>query len=383
MRGNASILLALGFTCLALPAGAAAPSARKAELMARAPRLKATPAAAKVGGSPVVDCTKGDSLQAAIDKSLDGDVLEVRGLCNENVKVLRKRLTLHGLDPLTDGIAGVAATPPTLAALEVWYSDNLRVENLSFVHPTGHGLGLWYSQGEAINCRMVGNPLHGVHVSVSSFLNATELTLSDNGQSGLNVQRNASGFCRGCQVHNNAASAATATTGSLLSLLDSVVTGLRGVRANFNSYADIDCVSEDNPAYSCSLNVTRTAGAAFSNSTAAMFGAGPFAGQLQAEDRGEIQVYGAQQTSTGVGPSGNPLPNRLGAFSTLLADPNEDTGDESQLKGHTQVSTFSRALLRGATTVNGTLACDSAGDAWKDPGVIVTGGPVTGCEHVP
>ena len=47
------------------------------------------------------------------------------------------------------------------------------------------------------------------------------------------------------------------------------------------------------------------------------------------------------------------------------------------------MSNFSRALLLGATTVNGTLACDSAGDAWKDAGVTVTGGPVTGCEHVP
>jgi parallel beta helix pectate lyase-like protein len=382
MRGNAFVLVALAVLC-PLTAASAAPSARKAELLARAPRLKATPAAAKVGGSPVVDCTKGDSLQTAIDKSLDGDVIEVRGLCNENVKVLRKRLTLHGLDPLTDGIAGVAATPPTNAALEVWYSDNLRVENLSFVHPTGHGLGLWYSAAEALNCRMVGNPRSGIHVSVSSFLNATELTLSDNGQSGLSVQRNASGFCRGCQVHNNTAAAATANTGSILSLLDSVVTGLRGVRAFNNSYADIDCVSEDNPAYSCSLNVTRTAGAAFSNSTAAMFGAGPFAGQLQAGDHGEILVYGSQQTSTGLGPSGNPLPNVLDAFSTLLADPSPENGLESQLAGHTVVSTFSRALLRSATTVNGTLACDSAGDAWKDPGVTVTGGPITGCEHVP
>ena len=382
MRGNAFVLVALAVLC-PLAAASAAPSARKAELLARAPRLTATPAAAKVGGSPVVDCTKGDSLQAAIDKSADGDVLEVRGLCNENVKIVRKRLALHGLDPLTDGVVGVVATPPANAALELWYSENLRVENLSFVHPTGHGLGLWYSAAEALNCRMVGNPLSGVHVSANSFLNATELTLSNNGQSGLNVQRNASGFCRGCQLHNNNVAAATANTGSVLSLLDSVVTGLRGVRALTNSYADIDCVTEDNPAYSCSLNVTRTAGAAFSGAIAAMFGAGPFAGQLQAGDHGEILVYGSQQTSTGVGPSGNPLPNVLSAFSTLLADPSPENGLESQLTGHTQVGTFSRALLLGATTVNGTLACDSAGDAWKNAGVTVTGGPVTGCEHVP
>lgn len=381
MRGNVYVLLALGLGGLALPAGAT-PSARKAELLARAPRLQATPAAAKEGGSPVVDCAKGDSLQEAIDKSADGDVLEVRGLCHENVRVMRKRLTLHGLDPATDGIAGLAAAEPSLAALEVWYSDGLRVENLSFVHPTGHGLGLWFSQGQALNCRMVGSAANGVHVSVGSGLSASGLTLSDNGSAGLNAQAGAQAFCSACEVHDNTRWAATASRGALLSLLDSTVTGLRGLLAQVNAYADIDCVTEDT-GHPCSLNVTRTAGFAFLNSTAAMYGAGPFAGQLTAEDHGEIQLYGAQQTATGVGPSGNPLANFFDAFSTLFAHPSPENGLESQLKGHTQVSGFSRALLRSATTVDGTLACDSAGDAWKDPGVVVTGGPVTGCEHVP
>ena len=175
--------------------------------------------------------------------------------------------------------------------------------------------------------------------------------------------------------------AARANFGSLLSLLDSVVTGNRGIGAEVGSYADIDCLTEDT-AFPCSLHVTRTAGFASLESTAAL--TGQFAGQVFATDRGEIQFFGAQQTSTGIDQAGNPLPNVLEAHSNLVAAPDFVTGtQQSQLKGHTQVSGFSRALLIDATTVNGTLACDSAGDAWKDAGVIVTGGPVTGCEHVP
>ncbi|HVF58412.1 MAG TPA: right-handed parallel beta-helix repeat-containing protein [Thermoanaerobaculia bacterium] len=383
MRGNAYVLLALGFTCLALPAGAA-PSARKAELLARAASLKATPAPARPPQSSVVDCTKGDSLQAAIDKSQDDDVIEVRGLCNENVQIQRKRLTLHGLDPATDGIRGVAPDPPAVAALHVWYANGGLVENLSFTDtsPGGVGLALGYSFFEARNCRMVGNPANGVRVSLSSVFFGTEVTLADSGGAGLLVQRSSEAFCTGCRLENNAGFAADARFGSLLTLLDGVVTGSRGLRAVNQSYADIDCVTEDT-AYPCSLNVTRTAGLAIGESTVSPYGAGPFAGQLVAFDHGEIYVYGAQQTSTGVGPSGNPLPNTFEHFSTLVVEQAFETGEQSQLKGHTQVSGFSRALLRDATTVNGTLACDSAGDAWKDPGVIVTGGPVTGCEHVP
>ncbi|HYN20376.1 MAG TPA: hypothetical protein VE078_05410, partial [Thermoanaerobaculia bacterium] len=224
----------------------------------------------------------------------------------------------------------------------------------------------------------------GVHVSSGSFLNATELTLSDNGRQGLIVQRNSLAFCRGCRLENNAAWAAIANFGSLLSVLDGVITGGRGIQAANGSYADIDCVSEDNP-HPCSLNVTATAGLAFANSTAAMYGAGPFAGQLVAFDRGEIYVYGAQQTSTGVTPAGNPRVNSCEYFSTLLAEPYFDEaeiGHQSQLKGFTQINTFSRALLIDGTHVDGSVNCASAGDAWKDAGVTVSGA-ITGCEHVP
>ena len=397
MRGKEYLLLALTVSWLGAAAGAAppprfdvealeadvpsaaalSPRARKAEAMANLRSLWAAPAPATTPKTVIVDCTKGDSLQKAIDSAQDDTVIEVRGLCNENVQIHRKRLTLHGLDPATDGVRGTAPVAPAVAAVHVWYSVGVHVENLSFsdTSPGGVGLAAGYSTITAHNCRMAGSSSNGVRVSLSSVFIGTEVTLADSGGAGLLVQRNSQAFCTGCRLENNAGFAADARFGSLLTLLDGVVTGNRGLRASTESYADIDCVTEDT-AYPCSLNVTGTAGFAIGQSTVSPYGAGPFAGRLVAFDRGEIYVYGAQQTSTGPN-------NTFEHFSTLVVEQAFETGEQGQLKGHTQVSGFSRALLRDATTVDGTLACDSAGDAWKDAGVTVTGGPVTGCEHVP
>ncbi|HEY7213293.1 MAG TPA: right-handed parallel beta-helix repeat-containing protein, partial [Thermoanaerobaculia bacterium] len=331
----------LSVVVLSLPAGAATPSLAEpddltfdeASVTASAPprvikeqmlerrkslRAAAPAAAAKAAKPKVVDCAKGDSLQKAIDNSADGDTIEVRGLCNENVKIVRRKLTLHGLDPLTDGVRGVASTSTVYAALEIWYSELIHIENLSFTH-TGAGaggLGLWYSTVEAVNCRMTGNAQMGAHVSASSYLDASGLILSDNGGHGLNVQRNSFSICLGCRLENNALRAAAANRASFFSLWDSVITGARGLLVTNDSYGDLDCITGGS-GLPCSLNVTQIAATGLSNGTAGLYGAGPFAGQVTAFDRGQVSLYGAQQTSTGVTPSGNPRVNSLDYFSTL------------------------------------------------------------------
>lgn len=364
-------------------ATAATPRARKEQMRERVKSLRAaaTAPAATAKKLKLVDCTQGDSLQSAIDASADGDTIEVRGLCNENVKIVRRKLTLHGADPLTDGVRGVASASTVYAALEVWYSELIRIENLSFTHTGANksGLGLWFSGAEAVNCRMTNNTSMGVHVSAGSFLDASELILSDNGVHGLNVQRNSFAICLGCRLENNANRAAAANRASFFSLWDSVITGARGLLVSNDSYGDLDCITGGS-SFPCSLNVTMIAATAFSNGTAGLYGAGPFAGQVTAVDRGQIGLYGAQQTSTGVNASGNPRSNNFDYFAMLTAEPSFETGLQSQLKGQTFINTFSRALLIDSTTVNGTLTCGSAGDAWKEAGVT---GTVSGCEHAP
>jgi hypothetical protein len=358
-------------------------AALKADHLARV-AAASTPAAA-AARTTVVDCDQGKTVQRAVDRADDGDTVEVRGICHENVRIERKRLTLRGLDPALDGIQGVAATPG-VPALAIYYTDGVSIENLSFSDGPDRGVGMWFSHVTMTGCRIDGNGGTGLWVSSSSFLDALDLTLSNNAVRGLLAQRSAAAFCTGCVVADNNLNAAVATTGGILSLLDSAVSGRHGIVASVpDSYADIDCVTSPTTAVPCGMSVTGRAALAFGGATAALFGAGDFTGQVVADDRGHAYVFGARQTAPGTTPGGSPLPNLVSNLATLTAEPSIDelgAAHQSQLKGHTAVEALSRALLLGETVVDGTLACDRAGDAWADPGVVVTaGGAITGCEH--
>jgi len=278
----------------------------------------------------------------------------------------------------------VAAVPQPVAALEILYSDGVAVENLSVSGGPGAGVGIWFSHVIMESCRSVGNAGSGLHVSSNSSLNAVELTLSENGGRGMQVQRGAVAFCTGCTLEDNAGFVAAATFGAVLSLVDSVATGQRGLFSTLESYADVDCVT-GGTGHPCGLTAPFRAAHALNAGTVALFGAGDFSGQLQASDRSHVYVLGSRQVAVGTF-NGSPIPNRVSAFSTLTAEPFDDglgTEHESKLLGQTHVSSFSRALLLGATELEGTLACDSAGDAWADGVVLAPGSSITGCEHAP
>lgn len=333
-----------------------------------------------------VDCTKGQSIQAALDQNDGPLVVEVQGVCLENVRIERKTVTLRGSDPTTDGIQGVVAVPQPLAALEIFYSDGVRVENLSISDGPAIGVGMWFSHVIAENLRIIDNAAAGMHVSSGSFLDGLELALSENGGRGLHVQRSSTAFCTGCTLADNGNFAAGAATGGLLSLLDSVVTGQRGLAAANESYADIDCVSAVTT-YPCGLSAGFRAAQAVGAATIAIGGPGDFSGQLFSSDRSLVFLLGARQTTTGVSPGGVPVPNSFAFFAMLAAEPIEDelgVVQESKLAGVTHLNGFSKALLGGATELDGTLDCASASDAWADSGVVLTpGSAINGCEHAP
>jgi hypothetical protein len=125
------------------------------------------------------------------------------------------------------------------------------------------------------------------------------------------------------------------------------------------------------------LQVTNRAAQALTGGTAVLLGAGDFTGQLEAFDRATIQLIGARQLATGQGQG--LLQNRIHEFSNLLAGTDETL--QSQLFGTTVVSGFGRVLLRDATTLHGSIQCDSAGDASLDPTVTASPGSLTGCDH--
>ena len=323
-----------------------------------------------------VDCTAGQSLQAAIDRDDGPLVVDVHGICNENVSVKRKDVTLRGLDPATDGIQGVVAVPQ-FPALRFAYVDGGRLENLSISNGPGFGFSAFYSRLDIVNCRMNGNGGQGM-VLEHSNVNATELTASQNELAGVLVRGGGLLFCLGCRFENNLGFAASASRGGFLTLNDSVVAGRRGLFSADAAYADIDCISSKST-YPCSLSTTGRAAQAISGGTVAVYGNGSFTGQVEAGDRGIVQLIGARQLATGQ-PGQGPAANSVGEFGMLSAG-TDDIG-QSQLFGTTNVAGFGRLILHDMTTLAGSIVCDSAGDAWLAPTIVANpGSSITGCEH--
>lgn len=389
-----------GTAAAAEPPGLARARQLKARMVAgRSGDARTATAAAKTAKTVTVDCAKGESVQAAIDQGSPPLVVEVRGVCHENVSIRGKEVTLRGIDPATDGLQGVETTPPTLAALTVFYVDGAAIENLSISGGPGTGVATWFSHVTMTNVRVVGNGATGVHVSSSSFLAASASTVSQNGGHGINVQRGGTlaasaltvaenalrgitvssptfNSCTGCTVTGNGRFAGGSSQGGVLTFLDSVVGGVDGLVSNLGGYVDIDCVSAGT-GQPCGLTASRFAVAAFLGGHAALFAVGDFSGSVLADDRGHVFYFGARQLAG---------ENTVTAFGTLWATPFQAAPGvlhQSHL-GETHVDGFARVLLDGETVVEGDIHCDRAGDVWLDPGVVLTPGTtIDGCEHAP
>jgi hypothetical protein len=137
----------------------------------------------------------------------------------------------------------------------------------------------------------------------------------------------------------------------------------------------------------CSLNATQRAGRALVGSTVLFYGAGPFSGQVTADDRSLAQLAGAQQQSTGVTNNNVAFSNSISNNSSLRVEPGDDGADpvESRLMGTTNVGGFSHALFYGDNTIlAGSLNCQSGGDAWVEASVdLAAGASINDCEHAP
>ena len=323
-----------------------------------------------------VDCTIGQKIQAAIDREDGPLVVDVHGICEENVNIIRQNVTLRGVDPMTDGIDGVVASPQ-FAALRLRYVESGRVENLAIRNGPISGVSVAFSNLVLVNSRVTGHAGVGISAVQSSFVDATGTTISQNVGQGVNVQTASRLFCHGCDVEGNGGFAGSSQSGSVISFLNSIVTGQRGLQA-VDGFVDIDCVTEKS-AHACGLNVTGRAVQAFGYGTAGLFGGGDFTGQVSAGDSATVTLLGARQLATGQ-PGIGPVENSVGAFGKLLVAELDPL--QSQLFGTTNVTEFGRVLVQNESTLAGPIVCEGAGDAFIDGAVIAgPGAAVTGCEH--
>jgi hypothetical protein len=351
------------------------------------------------GWSPVADaaikkvkCGK-DDLQKVIDSAVNGDTVELTGICSGNYRIDGKDLTLLGASTAgPHGIQGVAADT---AALVISRSNKTHLENLSISDGAFWGVRAEYSLFSMSHCTVSRNAHNGINASNASRLDGDHLLFEGNARGALFVGGASYADCEECDFNGNLRFAAVSNSGSTVTLLDSIVTGRAGIAATNHSYIDIDCRSFAT-SHDCSLHVNEVAGYANAGGAVWFYGAGDFWGQVEAGDRSEVALYGSRQQSTGVirdnsglNPNPNPRNNLVWDNSTLRVDPWDGTAaGSSRLMGTTDVADFSHALLYGtavggSSVLVGDLNCDSGGDAWVDAGVAFTPGSITGCEHVP
>ena len=350
--------------------------ALKAERLAARPQAAAVAAAAK---TVVVDCTKGSTISAALDKNIGPLVVEVRGTCKENLRIERSDLTLRGADPSTDGIQGVTATSQPIAAVELNYANRIVLENLFVSDSPSGGVATWWSELVMRNCRIERNLGTGVHISAASGLEGTELVVSNNGTVGINSQRVSWVTCTGCRLENNASTAATSRMGGFMTLWDTVVSGPGGIAAwDAGSYVDVDCVNVVSE-YPCSINNTSGSVArAYGGGSTALWGVGAFTGLLTAPG-GEVAVFGGQQTRP------DNRANRINYFGRLTTGKAYDA-DGAQFGGptrlaQTELDRFSHAVLDEQTELAENLVCRSGSDAWSDSAYPAA--KVSSCANVP
>ena len=326
--------------------------------------------------SVIVFCGSGQSLQAAIDANPGPVEILVNGTCVENVLIRNKDISLRG----TTKADGIRSADPLKPALTIRDSVIATFNNLTFSNSAGLAVSIRGANPTLSTCRFLNNSGIGLQILGGAFVTADNLTFSGNTGRSVAVS-DAQFFCTSCDISGNNF-AVVATRGAIVSLLDSLVTGRRGIlAADAGTLADIDCVSVDTP-HACGMNVTGVAAQAFGGGTASLFGAGDFTGQVTADDRGTVQLLGARQLSGAQAGQGPPV-NVVDFFGMIEVSAFLDVDPPLQSRVlSTEAAHFGRVLVTDDSILNGTIQCGSAADAWLDATVIrLPGSAVTGCEH--
>lgn len=134
------------------------------------------PVAAQQIAVEKVNCTKGDSITKALDEHRgDRLVVEIAGMCHENVILTRDGVTLRGTNPATDGIAAIRNSEQTDAALWARGAQLFTIQNLRL---TGGFAGLLATDVDVVFPRIINSRLDG-NVQWSVLLEASVIEVED------------------------------------------------------------------------------------------------------------------------------------------------------------------------------------------------------------
>ncbi len=188
-----------------------------------------------------VDCSQGDSLQAALDSVPQNQAqitIDIHGFCAEQITIERK-VIIRGADPQNDGITGAPLGNNT--ALVVVFgvkgfgligSETVRFEHLTIKDSSNIGVSVNASQLGLTDVTIRNNGNIGLGAFQASFVAATSLTAADNIGAGLFSRGNLS--CANCVVSGNGGVSGAgigADQAGKIVLVNTSLTGTRGLQA--------------------------------------------------------------------------------------------------------------------------------------------------------
>jgi hypothetical protein len=315
------------------------------------------PAAAQGPAATVaVNCHKGESINKALTKHANAASLlvEIDGMCQENVVVTRDRVTLRGSDPASDGVEAAGDAEQTDAAVWVRGAQLVTIENLKL---TGGFSGLLATDvGVPFlimnNCRLEGNIQWGAQLEVA-LLTAEDTTFGPNARFSVGVFAGSRFECRGCTL--TLAPASTVRDNLVvLSASQALLTDTALVNGGINVGNSV-------------VALTDSSVQAFPGASSLLAGASSTVGMVRTQVEGPMRFnQGTTATLSGVTQTPGPAPNvaddtsfvKIGNAGPACPAPPCAPGPPvpSNVLGF-NLSNFSNASLLNTSQVTGNLNC--------------------------
>lgn len=159
---------------------------------------KAATATNSPGKTVVVDCSKHHSINDALQDSAPQLVIEVVGVCAENVVITRDNVTLRGSGAGAT-IDGATLPAPRLPGIAVTGATNVGLENLT-IRNMSRGVSAEYGAAVRIDGLHVEDNSHGIIAISNSSLKVSNSTARRNSQFGISVWAGSAGIFSGSIV---------------------------------------------------------------------------------------------------------------------------------------------------------------------------------------
>ncbi len=190
-------------------------------------------------GPPQVDCGAGESIQAALDSAVDGDTINVSGICNEAITIAKNGIRLIAMP----GAEIIAPAGSDLDAVRV-RALNVLITGFSAITGESRGILVQRSGSATIRDNTIMNSVRqGIRVGESSSARINNNTVTNNGNHGIFITD--SSFAR---VDGNNMITSNARIGIIVSgssharIFDNTITGnlASGILLASGGSADID-----------------------------------------------------------------------------------------------------------------------------------------------